>query len=70
MALELEEEEDTWATTGRLGPARLTPVLVLSDMSGRLEMVRLDVSACTLLSERVTDSKLSSAGDGGVMEDG
>lgn len=68
MALELEEE-DTWGTTGRLGPARLTLVLVSSDITGRLEMVRLDVSACTLLFERVTDSNVWSAGDGDVMED-
>ena len=70
MALELDGE-DTLDTTGGAGPTRLAAGagLVWSSIRGKEEIVKLDDSACILLSERVTDSNLPSDGDGDVMED-
>lgn len=63
MALELDGE-DCVETTEGLGPGRFTPAstgLVSSITAGKLEMVRLEDSAWTLLSERVIDSNSSDA---------
>ena len=60
MALELDGEdwEDTAATGGATKFAEAAAVFLSSTSTGKLEMDKLDDSACTILSDKVMDSKL------------